>query len=170
MRRSAQARSATLSGFLADPFKPKAWTSSRFKFAQTLQQLAADAAGEPRSSQILQADWLERMPEEEAPASASSDWSEHSSAAVSQAGGQVSGGRPILVGERGPEIFTPPGAGAITPNINIDQAAQAPPVVNVVNAIDPSEITGAFNSGEGDKVLLNRISAKRTSFRAALGV
>ena len=86
------------------------------------------------------------------------------------AGGQVSGGRPILVGERGPEIFTPPGAGAITPNVNINQAAQAPPVITVVNAIDSSEITGAFNSGEGDKVLLNRISSKRTAFRAALGV
>ena len=86
------------------------------------------------------------------------------------AGGQVSGGRSILVGERGPEIFTPPGAGAISPNININQAAQASPMVTVVNAIDTSEILGAFNSDEADTVLLNRIGAKRTSFRAALGV
>ena len=48
--------------------------------------------------------------------------------------------------------------------------AQAAPTVNVINTIDNAEIVGAFNSGEGDTVLLNRMSAKRTSFRAALGV
>lgn len=31
-------------------------------------------------------------------------------------GGDVMGGRPILVGERGPEIFTPPSSGRIIPN------------------------------------------------------
>lgn len=154
-----------LSGFLADPLSD-GLDELPLKFAKILQQLAADALA-AEIFQILK--------------SFGSSGSGGGAGGFLQfvgglfgggfaAGGQVSGGRPILVGERGPEIFTPPGAGAITPNVNIDQAAQAPPVVNVINAIDPSEITGAFNSGEGDSVLLNRISAKRTSFRAALGV
>ena len=31
-------------------------------------------------------------------------------------GGPVTGGRPYLVGERGPELFTPSASGSITPN------------------------------------------------------
>jgi len=160
--RSAQRE---LSGFLADPLSD-GLDELPLKFAKILQQLAADALA-AEIFQILK--------------SFGSNSSGGGAGGFLQfvgglfgggfaAGGQVSGGRPILVGERGPEIFTPPGAGAITPNVNINQAAQAAPTVNVVNAIDKSEITGAFNSGEGDQVLLNRISAKRTSFRAALGV
>lgn len=38
------------------------------------------------------------------------------------AGGPVSAGRPILVGERGPEIFTPPSAGHIIPNHQLGQS------------------------------------------------
>jgi hypothetical protein len=38
------------------------------------------------------------------------------------AGGPVSGGQTVLVGERGPELFTPGASGAITPNI--DQLAR----------------------------------------------
>lgn len=45
-----------------------------------------------------------------------------------------------------------------------------PAKVTMINTIEKSEITGAFNDGSGDQVLLNRISAKRGSFRKALGV
>jgi len=76
-----------------------------------------------------------------------------------------------IVGEKGPELFQAPANGTIVPNQSA--AAVAPQVnvpVNIVNTIDPSDITGAFNGGGGDKVLLNRISAKRNAFRSALGV
>lgn len=50
----------------------------------------------------------------------------------------------------------------------------APPNVNVsptiINTIDESEITGAFQEGAGDSVLLNRISVRRNAFRRALGL
>ena len=86
-----------------------------------------------------------------------------------QAGGQVSGTRPILVGERGPEIFQPPASGTIVPDVSVTAQA-GPQNTTIVNTIDNAEITGAFNSPEGDQVLLNRIGAKRTAFRQALGV
>lgn len=154
-----------LSGLLADPLAD-GLDELPLKFARILQQLAADALA-AEIFQILQ--------------SFGSSGSGGGAGGFLQfvgglfgggfqAGGQVSGGRAILVGERGPEIFTPPGAGAIQPNVSINQAAQAPPMVQVVNTIDTAEITGAFNSGEGDTVLLNRIGARRTAFRSALGV
>ena len=160
--RSAQRE---LSGFLADPLS-EGLDELPLKFAKILQQLAADAL----AAEIFQI--LKSFGSSGAGGGAGGflQFVGGLFGGGFAAGGQVSGGRPILVGERGPEIFTPPGAGAIAPNVNINQAAQAPPVITVVNAIDSSEITGAFNSGEGDKVLLNRISSKRTAFRAALGV
>ena len=38
-------------------------------------------------------------------------------------GGPVSMNRPYLVGEQGPEIFSPPRSGTITPNLEIQKAA-----------------------------------------------
>ena len=38
-----------------------------------------------------------------------------------QAGGDVMAGQPYLVGERGPELFTPGQTGSIAPNRNSDQ-------------------------------------------------
>ncbi|MCK5495127.1 MAG: hypothetical protein KAI80_01850, partial [Hyphomicrobiaceae bacterium] len=155
----------TLSGFLADPLS-EGLDELPFKFAQVLQQLAADAL----ASELFSI--LKGLGSGGAGGGAGGilGFIGGLFGGGFQAGGQVSGGQPILVGERGPEIFTPPGSGSIQPNVNINQAAQAPPMVNVINTIDTSEITGAFNSGEGDTVLLNRIGARRTAFRAALGV
>jgi len=160
--RSAQRE---LSGLLADPLAD-GLDELPLKFAKILQQLAADAL----AAEIFQI--LKNF---------GSSGSGGGAGGFLQfvgglfgggfaAGGEVTGGRPVLVGERGPELFTPPGSGSIQPNVNINQAAQAPPMVQVVNTIDSSEITGAFNSGEGDTVLLNRIGARRTAFRSALGV
>jgi tape measure domain-containing protein len=154
-----------LSGLLADPLSD-GLDELPLKFARILQQLAADALA-AEIFQILR--------------NFGSGGSGGGAGGFLQfvgglfgggfaAGGQVTGGRPIMVGERGPELFTPPGAGGISPNVSINQAAQAPPMVQIINTIDAAEITGAFNSGEGDTVLLNRIGARRTAFRSALGV
>ncbi|CAB4127914.1 Bacteriophage lambda, GpH, tail tape measure, C-terminal [uncultured Caudovirales phage] len=48
-------------------------------------------------------------------------------------GGAVAAGRPILVGEAGPELFVPPGAGTIVPN---NQLASAASVNYYINAVD----------------------------------
>ena len=160
--RSAQQE---LSGFLADPLAD-GLDELPGKFAQILQQLAADAL----ASELFKI--LIGFGSNSAGGGAGGflQFVGGLFGGGFAAGGQVSGGRPVLVGERGPELFTPPGAGAIAPNVNINQAAQAPPMVQVINTIDTAEITGAFNSGEGDTVLLNRIGARRTAFRQALGV
>lgn len=49
------------------------------------------------------------------------------------AGGPVSGGRPYIVGERGPELFVPGSSGSIVPN---GKLASSSPVVNIVTNID----------------------------------
>lgn len=57
-------------------------------------------------------------------------------------GGQVAGGTPILVGERGPEIFTPNSTGYITPNNKIkagttgDSGSGGTNVTYNINAVD----------------------------------
>ena len=153
-----------LSGFLADPLA-EGLDELPGRFARVLQQLAADAL----AAEIF--DILRSFGSNAAGGGAGGflQFVGGLFGGGFQAGGTVSGGRPILVGERGPEIFQPPSSGTIVPDVNVSATA-APAQVNVVNAIDNSEITGAFNSPEGDQVLLNRIGAKRTAFRQALGV
>lgn len=96
-----------------------------------------------------------------------------------QFGGGVQGGQAVNTGEGGrfgSEIFVPNVGGQVIPlgagSGGGAAAAAAPPQVNLttINTIDSSEITGAFNDGAGDQVLLNRFSTKRTAFRRALGV
>jgi len=50
-------------------------------------------------------------------------------------GGVIGGNQPILVGERGPEVFMPPGAGNIIPNGALGGATQ---VTYNINAVDAS--------------------------------
>ena len=154
-----------LSGLLADPLA-EGLDELPARFARVLQQLAADAL----AAEIFQ---ILRNFGSSGSGGGAGGFAQFVGGLFGggfQAGGQVSAGRSILVGERGPELFSPPGAGSITPNVNINQAAQAPPIIQIVNTIDTAEITAAFNSGEGDTVLLNRIGARRTAFRQALGV
>jgi len=94
-----------------------------------------------------------------------------------QFGRGVQAGQAVMVGEGGRfnrEAFVPNQGGSIVP-LNQDRGeggGGAAPVVNntIVNTIEESDITGAFQGGAGDSVLLNRISVKRTAFRRALGV
>ncbi len=94
-----------------------------------------------------------------------------------QFGGGVQAGQAVETGEGGrfgAEVFVPNVGGNVVP-INSgrsDLAGMEPPVVNntIINTISPEEITGAFQSGAGDNVLLNRISTRKNAFRKALGV
>ena len=70
-------------------------------------------------------------------------------------GGPVSGGKPYMVGEKGPELFTPSVGGNISPN-----SAGAPMQNNIkiVNIDDPKSIPAAMGTAEGEEVILNVIS------------
>ena len=93
-----------------------------------------------------------------------------------QFGGGVQAGQAVNTGEGGrfgSEVFVPNVGGTVVP-INGNRGGQAMPApqvnTTIVNTIDESEITGAFQNGAGDTVLLNRITSKRLAFRRALGV
>lgn len=72
-------------------------------------------------------------------------------------GGAVAGGSAYLVGENGPEIFTPSNSGRITPNTQIGGGAGVSVVVNV-NA-DSGATTTSGDSGDAAK--LGRLIAAR---------
>jgi hypothetical protein len=134
------------------------------KFAQTLQQLAADAL----ASEIF--DIIGQIASGGAGGGGGGAF-----AAVAglfgggfASGGQVRGGQPILVGERGPELFTPPGAGSIQPNVNINQAAQAAPNVTINNITDPADIPAGLNTAEGNEAVMNIIQRNPDAVKRVL--
>ena len=78
-------------------------------------------------------------------------------------GGPVGPGRTFMVGEKGPELFTPPSTGTIVPN---NMMGQQPPVnVTVVNVDDPSSVPRAMNTREGEEAILNVIQRNRNRVR-----
>lgn len=161
-----EAQSA-LGGFLADPLS-EGLDELPFKFAQTLQQLAADA---------LASEFLSIITGLFSGAAGGGAGGGGGIAGIIgslfgggfQAGGATSGRRPILVGERGPELFQPPGSGTVTPNVNINQAAQAPPMVVVNNITDPADIPAGLNTAEGSEAVLNIIQRNPDQVRRILG-
>ena len=82
--------------------------------------------------------------------------------------------RSYLVGERGPEMFTPSVPGQITPapQTAAMMAPQAPPQVNVqvVNVTDPEEVSAALNTPGTQDQIVNVIRRNRQSVRSALGI
>jgi hypothetical protein len=59
---------------------------------------------------------------------------------------------PVIVGEKGPELFVPTQRGNIIPNSRM----QAPQVnLNVVNVTDPNEVVSVLNSQQGEETVLN---------------
>lgn len=83
-------------------------------------------------------------------------------------GGSVRANEPIIVGEEGPEVFTPPRGGTIVPNDALGGGGNAAPEVNVsvVNVSDPSEITNAMSSREGTEVIMNTLARNRGRLKA----
>lgn len=73
--------------------------------------------------------------------------------------------RPFMVGEKGPELFTPNQTGTITPNA-ASLPQQAPAVnLQVVNVTDPNEVPRAINSGIADDAIVNVLQRKREALR-----
>lgn len=66
-------------------------------------------------------------------------------------GGDVAGGRPILVGERGPEIFNPGMSGHITPNHALGGGGNSvPPIVNINVINNSGEKSSQRERGSGN--------------------
>jgi tape measure domain-containing protein len=151
----------TLSGFLADPLA-EGLDELPFKFAQTLQQLAADALA---SELFTILGGLGGGGE----GGGFLGFIGGLFGGGRQAGGAVRAGQPVLVGERGPELFRPPGSGDIAPNVSINQAAQAPPIVNVVNVTDPNDIPAGIETPEGEAAVINAIQRNPEAVRRLLG-
>ena len=97
-------------------------------------------------------------------------------------GGPITPGSPRIVGEEGPELFNPSGAGHIIP---ADETAKilsgrggqptvnvAPAQVNVqvVNVQSESDVTDAMDSREGDQLIINSLARNPAAVRSALGV
>jgi len=153
-----------LSGFIADPLSD-GLDELPFRFAKVLQQMAADAL----ASEIF---GILRGFGGNASGGGAGGALQFLGGLFGggfASGGQVMGGRPIMVGERGPELFTPPGSGAITPNVNINQAAQATPVINVLNVTDPADIPAGLRTAEGEQEIINIIQRNPDQVRRILG-
>ena len=150
----------TLGGILADPLQ-EGLDEIPFKFAQLLQQLAAEA---------LAAEVFDILGSLGGSGGAGGFLSFVGGLfGGKQAGGAITGGLPVLVGEAGPEIFRPPGSGNIEPNVNINQAAQAPPMVNVINVTDPADIPSGIETPEGAQAIINVIQKNPEAVRRVLG-
>lgn len=98
------------------------------------------------------------------------------------AGGPVNSNTPYLVGENGPELFTPGRSGAIVPNDQVGEAmARAgsrgdnSPVVNVAapnvvvhNSFDPAMVIDALDTPAGARVMQNQVSRNPSAFKRVL--
>lgn len=87
-----------------------------------------------------------------------------------QHGGHVTPGGQYLVGERGPELFTPTEPGRIMPNpVGPGPAFGGSPEVKllVVNVTDPKEVENVIASGAVDRVLVNRVSRNKRAMDQA---
>ncbi len=85
-------------------------------------------------------------------------------------GGPVSANRSYLVGEEGPELFTPKGSGTITPNPSSVPAAEKPVVnLQVTNVTDPKMVAASLASGENDEHVVNIIARQRDKINSTLG-
>lgn len=86
-------------------------------------------------------------------------------AGVRADGGPVSGGRSYLVGERGPEIFTPSATGYITPN---SAMRSGQPAVNVdfqvINNVQGAEVTQRRQQGpDGREIIIAEVNRAAAS-------
>lgn len=80
-----------------------------------------------------------------------------------------------MVGERGPELFTPGVTGRVHTNRET-QSMLAPQVsvaapnvpITIVNVIDPREISDHMASAEGEKIIVNAIRRNRKVVKDAI--
>tara|TARA_R110000803_G_scaffold20201_5_gene52226 strand:- start:5702 stop:8608 length:2907 start_codon:yes stop_codon:yes gene_type:complete len=77
-------------------------------------------------------------------------------------GGTTQPNRSFMVGERGPELFTPGQTGSVAPIAGVSAAAEPPQVnVQVVNVSDPNEVGDAIDSGDFDDQIINALARNK---------
>ena len=81
-------------------------------------------------------------------------------------GGPAQAMRPIKVGERGTELFVPQTNGKIVPN---EALGGSEVHITIVNVDDERKISDFLQSGQADKVILNRLYENRTSLSRIQG-
>lgn len=89
------------------------------------------------------------------------------------AGGPVTGadlGKTFLVGESGPELFSPKQTGTVVPNDQLAAMGGQPPPVNVqvVNVDDPESVPNAMSTKAGETVVMNIVKRNRGRMRQLL--
>lgn len=82
-------------------------------------------------------------------------------------GGPVTAGTSYLVGERGPEIYTPSNSGTITPN---GAGGQQAVNVQVVNVSDPNEVRSQMQENATQDQIINVVRRNRVAVKQALGI
>lgn len=75
---------------------------------------------------------------------------------VAASGGPVQGRTPVLVGERGPELFVPPQSGSIK-NATTTAGMASSQNITIVNVDDPRAALSAMESQEGEQIITNVI-------------
>ena len=78
-------------------------------------------------------------------------------------GGQVMKGQSYIVGEEGPETFTPNTAGQITSNK--DGGGQSQQSINIINVQDKSMVDEYMQSESGDSAVLNVLAKNAEKVR-----
>jgi SLT domain-containing protein len=82
-------------------------------------------------------------------------------------GGPVSGNTPYIVGERGPEMFVPPGAGTIVPNSQLQGGG--PTNINfTIQAVDARGVDNLLMERKGMIVSMIRSAINDRGQRAPL--
>ena len=81
-------------------------------------------------------------------------------------GGSVSTGRNYLVGERGPEMFTPSQPGTIVPN-DMLQPQQTTQPIRIVNAYDSAHVSDFMGSDAGERVIVNAVRRNKRALGMA---
>lgn len=93
------------------------------------------------------------------------------SAATSHAlGGSVDPGKSYLVGEHGPEVFTPGSGGQIAPNGGNAGSSKPEIHVHVVNVSDPNEISSALAQPNNQALIVNAVGRNPRAVKQALGI
>lgn len=93
-------------------------------------------------------------------------------------GGPVQSGQPYLVGEKGPELFVPPGAGTIIPNKKLGQGqsmasgAVSAPITNNyntynINALDAKSVAQVFAENRKAIFGANKLAEREMSYAGA---
>lgn len=160
---ASRATQQVLADFLFDPFKDGLDGMVR-GFADAMRRIAAERLAAMAADAMFggaggNGGWVGLA------VNAASSFFGFGGAAAS--GGPVDGGRTYLVGESGPELFTPDVSGDIIPNDEL--GASMMPGIRIVNAFDTGVIDDYLGSVAGERLVMNAVRRNGTTIRQLAG-